>query len=172
MKEKCEDRIEGPERIHAGHVQDRAVSPRAGAKRGWRNANEHPLNAAFERGQLRGDARRYSAMQRLQAGEHYRALWEMAVRSGRDSTHIEKVSSGGGEAAGFTASRLDAMRSRAAIDAKLKRADQLIVQRVCAEGHFPSEAVREACGDGYAKATVPRFCEALDALVEAMEKIR
>jgi len=43
----------------------------------------------------------------------------------------------------------------------------MIVRMVCAEGHFPSDAVRTACND-YRHTVPSRFREALDSLIEAI----
>ena len=66
----------------------------------------------------------------------------------------------------------DATKRIIAIDSHLKEQVRAIIRRVCGEGWWPSEAVREACGEHYDKAIVPRFCEALDNLIEAIEAAR
>jgi hypothetical protein len=163
--------IAAPARPHPFHAQDRALSPQAGAKRAWRNRAENPLLLAYERGQLAaGDNRAHGAQERLRAGEAYRGWWEIANRTGRDSTQIDPVS--GGARGGITDAKADAMRQRVLIDAHLKRQDRIIVQRVCGEGFAPSAAVREACGEAYKFATTARLCEALDCLIDAMNAAR
>lgn len=43
---------------------------------------------------------------------------------------------------------------------------------VCGENYRLSEAVLSACGKSYSRSVMPRFREALDALIEAVETIR
>ena len=159
----------GPAKRHAGH-SPRNISARAGAKKAWRNDAEHPLSLAYAKGQLIRGNERHSSQQRFEAGDEYRLLFETMHRSGRDSTDINLVS--GGTALSLTQAMADAIKRIIAIDSHLKKQDRAIVRRVCGEGWWPSEAVREACGEHYDKATVPRFCEALDNLIEAIEAAR
>ena len=91
-------------------------------------------------------------------------------RSGRDSTDINLVS--GGAAAPITQPMVDATKRIIAIDCHLKKQDRAIIRHVCGEGWWPSVAVREACGEHYDKAVVPRLCEALDNLIEAIDAAR
>jgi hypothetical protein len=169
------DSIAAPARPHGFHVRDRVLSNQAGAKKAWRNKGENPLLLAYERGQLAaGDARTHSAEDRLQAGEIYRGWWEIANRTGRDSTQRDGVS-GGGSSIGFggiSDAKADVLRKRLLVDAQLKRQDRIIVQRVCGEGFAASVAVREACGEAYKFATLARLCEALDCLIDAISAAR
>jgi len=143
-----------PAKFHAGHAPCN-ISPRAGARKGWQNDAEHPLLLAYAKGQLiRGDER-YSSRQRFDAGDEYRRLFELMHRSGRDSTDIDMVSSS--TALSITQEMMDAIKRLAAIEAGLKRQDRAIIRHVCGEGWWPSEAVRQACGEHYDKATVPSF---------------
>jgi hypothetical protein len=91
-------------------------------------------------------------------------------RSGRDSTDINLVS--GGAALSLTQAMAGAIKRIIVVDSHLKKQDRAIVRRVCGEGLWPSKAVREACGEHYDKATLPRFCEAPDNLIEAIEAAR
>jgi hypothetical protein len=161
---------EAPAKLHSGHKRDRLLGTQAGAKKAWRNIAEHPLSAAFERGQLSRGGETRAAKDRLNAGEFYRHLYEGAQVRSRDSTQFEVVL--GGTGAGMGEARADAIRKLIAIDSRMKGADRVIVRRVCGEGRRPSEAVREALGPHYAKAVVPRFNEALDALCDAIETAR
>jgi hypothetical protein len=161
------EEIVGPAKQHEGHVQHVL----AGGQRGWKNIAEHPLTYAFEKGQLTRGSTRYSADDRYRAGTLYRALCETLARSGRDCLDLELIS----RPTGFQISdaKANAMHILARIDSQLKSSDRKIVRRVCADGLWPNAAVREACGhDLYEKTAVPRFVEALDELIEAMQAAR
>jgi len=159
----------GPAKLHAGH-SERNVGGTAGAKKAWQNDAEHPLSLAYAKGQLIRGNERYSSLQRFEAGDQYRRLFEMMHRSGRDSTDINLVSGGAGEP--ITEHMVDATRRIIAIDRHLKMQDRAIIRHVCGEGWWPSVAVRDACGEHYDKAVVPRLCEALDNLIEAIDAAR
>lgn len=169
--------VDMPAKLHGGHSQTHGLGANAGAKKGWRNDGEHPLSLAYAKGQLirgsiqdeRGNAK-YCALERITAGDEYRKHFEEMHRSGRDSTDMDVVSSGGGFP--ITETMNTATKKIAAIEHHLKGQDKIIVRRVCGEGWWPSEAVREAAGITYEKATVPRLNEALDNLIEAIEAAR
>jgi len=165
-----EESIIGPAKLHAGHSL-RNVGAGAGAKKAWRNDAEHPLLLAFTKGQLIRGNERYTSEQRFNAGDEYRRLFETMHRSGRDSTDINLVS-GGGAGGSITQDMIDATRRIIAIESNLKKQDRAIIRHVCGEAWWPSVAVREACGEHYDKAVVPRLCEALDNLIEAIEAAR
>jgi len=156
--------------LRPGHKRDRALGAHAGARKGWRNIAEHPLLLAFERGQLDRGGQTRNEKDRLNAGEYYRGLHERAQVRTRDSTQFEVVL--GGTGAGIGEARADAIRKLIAVDAQMKSADRKIIRRVCGEAWWPADAVREALGPHYAKAVVPRFCEALDALCDAIDGAR
>ena len=159
----------GPAKLHAGHAR-RNLGPGAGAKLAWRNDAEHPLTLAYAKGQLIRGNEIYTAKQRFEAGEEYRQTFEAMHRSGRDSTDLNIVC--GGSGLSISQILLDAVKKIASIEAHLKTQDRAIIRHVCGEGWWPSEAVRAACGNHYDKAVVPRFCEALDSLVDAMARAR
>lgn len=165
-KPSCE--VEGPAIVRVAHRQDRALSDDFGAAKGWRIVA--PLDAAFERGQLGGGNPRFNAEQRLEAGRYYERLSAATQTSGRDSTNIEHIGSTA-PAMGLTETQARAMRLLAEIDRRLNSRDRLIVRMVCAEGHFPSDAVRTACND-YRHTVPSRFREALDSLIEAVAAAR
>ena len=161
------EEILGPAKLHDGHVERTTESGR----KAWRNVAEHPLTYIFERGQLVKGSARYSADDRYHAGTLYRALCETIARSGRDCLDIELIS----RPTGFQISeaKANAMHILARIDRGLKPADRMMLRRVCADGWWPSEAVRDACGHNfYHFANVPRFVEALDNLIDAMRMAR
>ena len=159
----------GPAKLLAGHAR-RNLGAGAGAKRGWRNDAEHPLTLAYVKGQLIRGNEIYTAKQRYDAGEDYRQLFETMHRSARDSTDMNLVS--GGSGVSISQFMVDAVRKIASIEGNLKSQDRAIIRHVCGEGWWPSEAVRHACGNHYDKAVIPRFCEALDNLVDAISNAR
>jgi len=163
--------IDGPAILRAFHVK-RPVGILAGARTAWKNIAEHPLTLAFEKGQLgRGDPR-YSPEMRLAAGNQYRELCEQLASSGRDSTDMDRIIGGGADHA-LSEFRVDAIRKLAAIDRNMKSRDRKIVRHVCGDGWWPSEAVRDACGhEHYDRGCIPRFVEALDALIEAIHFVK
>lgn len=57
------------------------------------------------------------------------------------------------------------------IEDRMGKNDAKLVRMVCDEGFWPSEAVR-SIDPGYRDATVPRFREAMDALVVAFDPTR
>jgi hypothetical protein len=161
------EEILGPAKLHEGHVNRTTESGR----RAWRNIAEHPLTYIYEKGQLVRGSPRYTADDRYAAGNLYRILCETLARSGRDCLDTEFIS----RPAGFQISeaRANAMQILARVDAGLKTADRKMIRNVCGDGRWPSEAVRDACGhDFYQKVVLPRFIEALDALIDAMRAAR
>ena len=159
--------ILGPAKPHEGHVE----RDLPGGRKAWRNIAEHPLTFAFAKGQLERGNPRYSADDRFRAGTLYRALCETLARSGRDCLDLELVS----RPTGFQISeaKANAMHILARVDGGLKEVDRKIVRRVCGDGWRPHVAVRDACGHSdYDKASLLRFVEALDELVDAMRAAR
>lgn len=128
-----------------------------------------PLEAAYQNGKL-GDKDSSDARSRLNAGLTYSGIWDTAQSAGRDSTQALNVSrsSGGGS---ISQAQSDSIKALVAIESHLGQRDRIIIRMVCGEGHFPSEAVAMVSPD-YAKATMPRFRESLDCLIEAIEKWR
>jgi hypothetical protein len=160
---------EAPAKIDpALHVQDRALSARAGAKKGWRKPS--PLEAYYEKGQLGGGDTRYAAIARLEAGLTYAALFQTAQASGRDSTDLSRIS-GGARGLPLAQAQIEALRALASVQGHMGARDRAIVRMVCGEGYWPSEAVRSVCA-GYKDRVTARFREALDVLIEALETTR
>jgi hypothetical protein len=159
---------DAPAKLQADHVQDRGLTHVAGAPKGWRRLS--PLESAFEKGQLKSDGSKYDPVARFNAGKAYEYAWLKTQVSGRDSTDLERICSG--PSVGLSTVQQDAIRWLVAVHANLGFRDRKIILRVCGEGYWPSEAVAEACGPDFVKATLPRFREALDALIEAIENAR
>lgn len=161
------DIIQSPAIVTKLHVQDRNLTRDTGSKKGWRKLS--PLERAYENGQLGGDGQMPKA--RRDAGMEYGEMFRLSQSSGRDSTDLDRVS-GAGQGLAFAEKQGIALRQIASIDSHMGRRDRLIVRMVCGQEFFPSEAVAAACGSDSAKRTMPRFREALDALIEAMETAR
>ena len=160
---------DSPPSLRAGHVQDRILSPVAGAKKGWRNEHESALAAYYARGLLTGGDGRVTASMRLEAGEEYRRLYELLERSGKDSTQRLLSGVGGGEA--FTIAQADASTKLVSINSHIGANDRTILRRVCYENYWPSVVIRDL-DPGYRDAIVPRFREALDALILAVHEAK
>jgi len=160
---------ETPAKVTHLHVQDRAFRNDAGqivaGQQAWRRLS--PLEACYAKGQLAGGSDRYTAQARFDAGQRYSEIFLTAQSSGRDSTQALNVSRSGGGLP-LSQAQSDAIRVLVTIHSHMGAKDRLIVTRVCGEGHFPSAAVREVCGD-YRDTVSARFREALDGLIEAME---
>lgn len=156
--------VDGPAVLHSGHVQDRVISPAAGAPKAWRNLS--PLESAHAKNQLSGGNQRYSAAQRFEAGTNYAQIFLIANGAGgRDSTQAMNVAGG---TAGYEMpqSQQMAFRALAEIDGCMGARDARIIRRVCGEGNKVTETVMDICAD-YDRTAPARFREALDALIES-----
>jgi hypothetical protein len=148
-------------------VRDRLLEKRIGAKKGWRRRS--PLEAAFEKGMLRGegDGARADAvaLHRFEAGQNYALLWRAAEKGGRDSTDMERVSGGAGPR-DLPPGQLRVLGSIAKIEARLSPNDARIIREVCGLEKKPSDVIC-AIHPAYRDRVAARLCEALDALVGA-----
>lgn len=153
---------EGPAALRSEHVQDRVISPVAGAAKAWRKLS--PLEACYAKGQLAGGSPRFTAQQRLEAGQRYTRLFAASESQGRDSTQLLNISrSYNGTPLGE--SQRGALEKLRALHAAMGANDAAIVRLVCGEGYTPAEAVKQVCGD-YRDTVTARFREALDQLVK------
>lgn len=162
-------RPQKPAFVRPDHAQDRELTTVAGGPRGWRKLS--PLQSAYERGQLSGGNPKYLALQRFEAGLTYTAHWDISQSSGKNILDADRISCSGSGLA-FTEVQFDALGAIKAIESNLSLRDKTIIRKVCGEGLWPSEAVALACGTDYTKATLARFREALDSLIEAIEVAR
>lgn len=161
--------IDGPAVLHSGHVQDRVISPAAGAPKAWRNLS--PLESAHAKNQLTGGNHRYSAAQRFEAGTNYAQIFLIANGAGgHDSTQAMNVAGG---TAGYEMpqSQQMAFRALAEIDGCMGARDARIIRRVCGEGHKPVDAILDL-DPAYKHTVAVRFRESLDALIEAFDRQR
>jgi len=161
--------VDRPAILREDHIRDRPLAPTAGAPKGWRRRD--PLEIAFERGQLGGGDPRYTAMRRREAGEFYAELFAAAQTSGRDSTELRPIGARSTRGTPLSQSQAEALGELTALERAMGARDAKIVRMVCGEGYFPSEAVRAVCSD-YRHSVPARLREALDALIEAIEKRR
>ncbi len=122
----------------------------------------HPLDSAYRQGKLEPQSDL-----RYQAGTVYREWFRQAHASGIDSTQAA-ASRGNGLPPAFG----ESSRKVISTDSNLSKRDRKIVRMVLGEGYSLHDAVEAACGAESAKRTVARFCEALDALIEAIDMAR
>jgi hypothetical protein len=160
---------EAPAVITPLHRKDRVISPVTGAPRAYRKLS--PLEATYQKGQLGGGADRYLAQDRFDAGMRYAGLFDLAQVSGRDSTQAMNLNGGSSTSLTLPQAQIDAIRELVSVESHLGERDRRIVRMVCGLGEWPSKAVAAVSAD-YERATVPRFKEALDALIEAFETAR
>lgn len=166
--------ISGPAVVRAEHAKDRAVSPGAGAPRAWRARSV--LELAFERNQLddgEGDAlgRTFRARRRFDAGALYGRLFLVAQTSGKDSTDLDRIASVSTRLP-LSERQAGAIRALSSIESRMGQRDRRIVRMVCGENCRLNEAVLSQCGESYRHFVTPRFREALDTLIEAVEAVR
>lgn len=160
---------EPPAKIRQGHVADRLTSIVAGASKAWRNTDESALASYAFRGLLQGGNPKYNTQEREAAGNLYRGLWEAVQGSGRDSTQLDIVQNGSG--APIQELQSTAVKQLVSIDSHLSVNDRKIIRNVCCADWWPSQAIRDIDPD-YKFATVARFREAMDSLIEAIEKAK
>lgn len=137
-------------------------------ERWWRFGvrDDHPLARAYMRGQLAAGRREYTAEDRYGAGMIYRGIWAGAHGSEMAVSNLHRVSGG--------ANKERASDSLCVARSLLKRVNEglhpdnaFIIQAICGEGRFFSEAVRER-HIGFEKAVYPRVCVALDDLLDVV----
>lgn len=126
--------VEAPARIRPEHVKDRTLSAVAGAPKGFRNSEEHPLTAALDGHKISQDE--------FAAGEVFRVLYEARGRSGRDSTEFVVVS---GDHTPFTDAQVNAIKMIQAIERNIENGPWVtIIRAFCGEGDGAPEACMKA----------------------------
>ncbi|MGH6889686.1 MAG: hypothetical protein ACREHF_10900 [Rhizomicrobium sp.] len=132
------------------------VSARTGREQRFRNIGEHPLTLAHARGRI-GD-------EQYAAGDEFRALCELCLAAGRDSSEMTPGSGGAGTGLAVTERQIDAARRLERLRSRLKTRDWIILEKFCGEGWSMAEAVRAAtlC---HPSGVLFRVQEALDELV-------
>ncbi|HJR56678.1 MAG TPA: hypothetical protein VJ798_08880 [Rhizomicrobium sp.] len=163
-KDAAEASFDAPARITDRHI---LLNPEAPARwQRWGVRDDHPLTKAYERGQLASGRRDVTPRDRYEAGLLYRGLYEDLHGSSIACSKLTRVSGGVTEAR--AGERICAARALLArIESRMSADNAFIIRRVCGEGAWPSEAVREACV-GFEKFVIPRLCVALDDLVGAV----
>jgi hypothetical protein len=162
---ECEE-IQQPSIITPLHVQDRETSTVAGAPRAWRKQSQ--LEAAYMQERL-GARDCKDARDRYDAGRLYTMLWDCSQKAGRDSTAGFDVVRCMGSGLPLTEHQASAIRRVVAIDMHLSLRDRTIIRAVLAYGYTPAEAMGRA-KLGKDTRVSARFCEALDSLVDAVER--
>jgi hypothetical protein len=163
-KAEQEDAFDRPAKIMPVHI---LLNPEAPARqRRWGVKDDHPLTKAWERGQLGSGRRNITPRDRYEAGLVYRGLYEDIHGSNIALSKLTRVNGGTCEAR--ASERICAARDLLArIESRMSADNAFIIRRVCGEGAWPSEAVRER-HQGFEKFVVPRLCVALDDLVDAV----
>jgi hypothetical protein len=174
---RTEPEVLGPAIVTALHEQDREVSTVAGSQKGW--SVKQPWEQALSRGRLAHGSTKYTPEMREMAWRDYAVLWWRRFPRGKDSTQGLSVSGGAADAGSLAQSQIDAMRLLESLEGRgtnpcgrpLSVRDTVLVKMVCGEGFSVPEAVR-MIQPSYKFSTWPRFCEALDALIEAFTEGR
>lgn len=164
--ETREPEIMSPSRITPLHTQDRELTKFAGAPKAWRKMTQ--LDAAYQQERLGAKASN-DAYRRLAAGKTYTELWDCAQTAGRDSTAAFDVGRCMGSGTPLSEAQRAAISRLVSIEMHLGQNDRTIVRAVCGSGHSPAEAIALARLDKDTRVTA-RFCEALDALADAVER--
>jgi len=175
-----EEVVEGPAVFTCDHVQDRVLSPRAGAKKGW--SRLAPYEKEFRRGALVCKERCIStvaareeearALDRFAAARAFDEGWRICNTPFPPGVDFDRVrSSGGGVIGGFADHQREAKDFWRRVQSAMGSNDWLICRLVCGEGHTVAQGVMTVSA-AYKFSTLARFREALDALIEGMRKAR
>lgn len=160
------DAIQLPSLITQLHVQERVLSKVAGSPLGWKKLTQ--LEQAYRQERL-GAKDSKEARQRRAAGEEFTLLWDCAQSAGRDSTAVFDVGRCMGSGTPLSERQRDAISRLVQIEMHLGQRDRTIIRAFCAMGHSPAEAIALARLPNDTRVTA-RLCEALDALVDAIER--
>ena len=181
VKRKTDDEVvEAPAILSCDHVQDRVLSARAGAKKGW--SRLAPYEKEFRRGSLVCKERctgtvatreeEARALDRFAAARALDQGWQVINAPFPGGVDFDRVrTSGGGVPGGFADHARDAKDFWRRVEAAMGANDWLICRMVCGEGHTVAAAVLTV-SPAYKFSTLARFREALDALIEVMRRAR
>jgi len=175
-----EDVVESPAVLTGDHVQDRILSPRAGAKKGWSRLSVYERE--FRRGALvckercigAGATREEEAraLDRFAAARAFDDGWRICNTPFPPGVDFDRVrSTGGGTIGGFADHQRDAKDFWRRVQSAMGANDWLICRMVCGEGHSVASAVMTV-SPAYKFSTLARFREALDGLVDGMRRAR
>ena len=175
-----DDVVEGPAVIGSDHVQDRVLSARAGAKKGWSKLAVYERE--FRRGALVCKERctgaaaareeEARALDRFAAARAFDDGWRICNTPFPPGVDFDRVrSTGGGTIGGFADHQRDAKDFWRRVQSAMGANDWLICRMVCGEGHSVASAVMTV-SPAYKFSTLARFREALDGLVDGMRRAR
>ena len=174
-----EEVIDGPAVIGEGHVRDRVLSPRAGARCGWSRLTVY--ERAFRLGHLLCKERCKSAaaareeegraLDRLAAARAFDEGWQICAAGFPGGVDFDRIRTSGGVPGAFVDHQRDAKAFWRRVEQAMGTNDWMICRRVCGENFSIAETV-QAISPGYRFSTLARFREALDALVGAMKKAK
>lgn len=179
IKRDTAEAVDGPAIITSDHVQDRLLSGRAGAKKGWSRLAVYEKE--FRRGALACKERctgpaatreeQARALDRLAAARAFDRGWQLCNAPFPGGVDFDRVrsSGSGGTPGGFADHARDAKTFWRRVQAAMGANDWLICRMVCGEGHSVAQAVM-AVSPAYKFSTLARFREALDGLMEGMLK--
>jgi hypothetical protein len=178
-KQDEEDAIDGPAVIGEGHVRDRVLSARAGARCGWSRLTVY--ERAFRLGHLlckercKGAAATREeegrALDRLAAARAFDEGWQICAASFPGGVDFDRIRSSGGVPGAFVDHQRDAKAFWRRVEQAMGTNDWMICRRVCGENFSVAETV-QSISPGYRFSTLARFREALDALVEGMKRAK
>ena len=174
-----EDQIDGPAVITSDHLRNRTLSARAGSKKGWSRLTGY--EKAHNKGQLmcreasRGahniDQQRHRADERFQAAQSFDRGWRNCQVPFPSGTDLDRVRGGGGVPGAFADHARDAKEFWRRVQAAMGANDWIICKMVCCDGYSVAEAVT-LVSPAYKCTTMARFREALDGLIEGMNRAK
>ena len=178
-----EDVIDGPAVIGEGHVRDRVLSARAGAKAGWSRLTVY--ERAFRLGHLLCKERCQGskkgavatreeegrALDRLAAARAFDEGWQICAAAFPGGVDFDRIRTSGGVPGAFVDHQRDAKAFWRRVEQAMGTNDWMICRRVCGENYSIAETV-QSISPGYRFSTLARFREALDALVEGMKRAK
>ncbi|HSS12323.1 MAG TPA: hypothetical protein VLL04_00415 [Rhizomicrobium sp.] len=176
-----DEAIDGPAVIAKDHVRDRVLSKTAGAKAGWSRLTVY--ERAFRLGQMlckergthaKGGAAREEegrALDRFAAARAFDTGWQICQAGFPGGVDFDRVRTSGGVPGGFADHQRDAKAFWRRVEQAMGANDWMICRRVCGENYAIAETV-QAISPGYRFATLARFREALDALVDGMKRAK
>ena len=172
-----EEVVEGPAVISRDHVQDRVLSARAGARKGW--SKLAPYEKEFKRGALMCKERctgqvatqeeEARALDRFAAARAFDEGWQICNVPFPAGIDFDRVKSSGGVPGAFADHARDAKDFWRRVEGAMGANDWLICRMVCGEGHSVAQAVMTV-SPAYKFSTLARFREALDGLIEGMRR--
>jgi hypothetical protein len=174
-----DDVVEAPAVVTNDHVQDRVLSARAGARKGW--SRLAPYEKEFRRGALVCKERctgqvatreeEARALDRFAAARALDQAWQVINAPFPGGVDFDRVRSSGGVPGAFADHARGAKDFWRRVEDAMGANDWLICKMVCGEGHSVAQAVMTV-SPAYKFSTLARFREALDALIEGMRRGR